>query len=384
MSGIASNITITLFGLEKDLWEQTGETEQASYKTAMICFVLFYLLSVVSSVYLIYMITISWWSAIPAGLLVSLIIGSVVRFSMIILRRSIFDQLQNKPAVAATPQQPAAAASTSTSKDWKAIFKKIKFKWPESNAKVPGFAGAIRLVIMTVMGLLVLFPLACFLHRGSIEPLNQEKREAYIRQFEEDAQKSLATKVGLIQKEINAIEADLVLNASIYQQDGLVKEKKAAIVRLKALLEEETKEHNESHQNQLLHFKENIDGQYFMAMSFKAVARMPLFLISLIAIGLLLFLPHLFLFRLKTQAGQTYAERSTDHYRHIIDTEYEKTTTEGYAHLKKKFNYDPKGYSKHVYWENPPYCTVPHQPFPPRVEVTKEAFLKSFETKGTA
>jgi hypothetical protein len=76
----------------------------------------------------------------------------------------------------------------------------------------------------------------------------------------------------------------------------------------------------------------------------------------------------------------TYSTLSTDRYRTIIDQQYAKTNREGYSLLKEKFGYDPQGYDKHVYWANPPYCTVPNKPFADRKAISQEVFLKSFET----
>jgi hypothetical protein len=389
MSNVNENMVINLLGLEIDLWEKTDDNERKSYGRAMLHFTAFFLLACISSVYLIYLISGSYLVSTFAGLLLALIIGSVVRFSLIILRRSIFDEPK-----AAAPQQkspdPVAEEKPVSKEDsfiLKTItrilqpFKKIQFKWrPGSNKAVPGLAALIRLVIITVMGLIVLFPLSCLLHQSTIEELNEIKRQYYVDQFEADGRQTLLVKTNLLQKEITAIEAELKKNKDIYQEGGLLTEKRSAIARLKVLMNVEIANHNLEYSSQLERYKTDIKEKYFLSLSFTAVTGLPFFYFALVLIGFLLFMPHLILFRLKSKPGLTYSTLSTDRYRTIIDQQYAKTNREGYSLLKEKFGYDPQGYDKHVYWANPPYCTVPNKPFADRKAISQEVFLKSFET----
>lgn len=397
MSGIADNITVKLFGLERDLWEQTAEGERNTYNRAMFCYMVFLLLACIGSCMLVYLITGHVISSLPGGLLVALIIGSIVRFSMIILRRSIFDKQKSQQQAttaavktvspAAANQSPAAIPANAAPGKFSGIKKlldKFNFKWPGAQSKVPGFAGFIRLIIMTVMGLLVLFPLATLLHKSAIDEINQDKRAEYVRDFEKDAAIALTNSLSLLTREKTAIEADLIRNAGIYQTDGLIREKKLAIARIDSLMLVEKADHAERYALQYEHFQEELEGQYFLSLSFRAVTAMPFFILTLLVIAFLLIYPHFLLYRLKTNQSYVYSTLSTDHYRGIIDEAYEQTTKAGYALLKSKYGYDPKGYHKDVYWENPPYNTEPHQPFAERKPVTKEKFLESFEPKTTA
>lgn len=391
MNDLSENITIELFGLEKDLWKKTMDTERTVYGTAMWCYTGFLLLACISSCMLVFLITGNLFSSILGGLLVAIIIGSIVRFSMIILRRSIFDEIKVKENTAIIVDKQPEATNNSvpvpTVKRFSKLrpfFRKLKFNWPTSHSKVPGFAVLIRLVIMTMMGLLVLFPLATLLHKSSIDELNDQKRVFYKQEFEKDANVALVNSLSLLKKEKSLIDEDLIKNADIYQTDGLVREKGQAIARIDSLIVAEKANHEERYAFQYDHFLEELEGQYFIVLSFKAVIKMPFFYVALIIIIFLLTYPHLLLYRLKTNQSYSYSSLSTEHYRMNIDSSYTQTTAEGYALLKEKFGYDRKGYDKDVYWENPPYNTTPHQPFTERKRVTKEILLQSFEPKTTA
>jgi hypothetical protein len=391
MSELSENITIKLFGLETDLWEKTMDTEKSVYGTAMWCYMGFLILAYISSCMLVFLITGNIFSSIFGGILVALIIGSIVRFSMIILRRSIFDEIKVKEnAATIIAKQPEATSNSVPTPPVKrfsklrSLFRKFKFKWPISHSKVPGFAGLIRLVIMTMMGLLVLFPLATLLHKSTIDEINQQKRSYYIQEFEKDANIRLANSLNLLNKEKLVIEQDLIANAGIYQTGGLIKEKKQAIARIDSLLAVEKASHEERYAIQYEHFIKELEGQYFIALSFKSVVKTPFFYLALLLILFLLTYPHLLLYRLKTKQVYVYSKLSTNHYKEIIDKAYTVSEDEGYDYLEKQFGYTRKGYNQDVYWENPPYNTIPHQPFAERKEIKKEILLQSFEPKTTA
>ena len=391
MSELSENITIELFGLEKDLWKKTMDTEKSVYGTAMWCYMGFLILACISSCMLVFLITGNIFSSIFGGILVALIIGSIVRFSMIILRRSIFDEIKVKEnAATIVAKQPEATNSSvpvppvKRFSKLRSVFRKLKFNWPTSHSKVPGFAGLIRLVIMTMMGLLVLFPLATLLHKSSIDELNDQKRAFYKQEFEKDANVALVNSLSLLNKEKSLIEEDLIKNAGIYQSDGLVREKRQAIARIDSLIVAEKASHEERYAIQYDHFLEELEGQYFIALSFTSVIKMPFFYLALVIILFLLTYPHLLLYRLKTNHTYVYSTESTTYYKTIIDEAYRAREKEGYEYLEKEFGYKRKGYHQDVYWANPPYNTIPHHPFVERKEIKKEILLQSFEPKTTA
>ena len=126
MTGMLENMTIALFGLERDLWIKTEDTEKNSYSTAMLCYACFLSLALISSVTLIYLVSGSLFLSLPTGLLVCLIIGSVVRFSLIILRRSIYDEVKTNPEGGTKTDQNESKGLNAKDRI-KSLFKKINF-----------------------------------------------------------------------------------------------------------------------------------------------------------------------------------------------------------------------------------------------------------------
>lgn len=412
MNSFFQHITIQLLGLEEDLWNQTAEGEQKIYTSAMLFYMAFLLIDVTACIYLLFLITSSIYIALPAGLLLAGIVGNVVRFSLIILRKSIFDPEPPKkvasknpasvpdaatilpsPPATVTPVKDANALQTASvtksklnvglnnilTKGKAFLMKRVTISLPKSDAAVPGLAGLIRLVIMSVLGLLVVFPFACLLHYKTIETLNETKRDAYIQEYIEDEGKSFSAQTALIKKSILAIENDLKANAGIYQEDGLLKEKREELARLNNELATITEITQVEFEQNLSKYRDQISDRYFIVLSFNAVTKYRFFIIAVGLVLCFLVMPHLFLYRLKTNPKFLYSKLSTDFYKGKIDQEYNETNNWIIKYLKEHFSYEPQGFHKNIYWENPPYCTIKKEVFSKRKIISNEDFLKTFD-----
>jgi roadblock/LC7 domain-containing protein len=259
------------------------------------------------------------------------------------------------------------------------LMKRVTISLPKSDAAVPGLAGIIRLVIMGVLGLLVIFPFACLLHYKSIESLNQSKRDAYIQEYIEDAGKSFNAQTALIKKSILEIENQLKANVGIYQEDGLLKEKKQELVRLNHELASMTAANQVEFEQNLSKYRDQISERYFIVLSFNAVTKYSFFIVAFALVLCFLVMPHLFLYRLKTNPKFLYSKLSTDFYKGKIDHEYHETNNWIVKYLKEQFDYEPQGFHKNIYWENPPYCTIRKEIFAKRTIISSEEFLTNLD-----
>ena len=227
MSNWKEYITIEVLGLEQDLWDKLDEPEQKTYINAILHYAGFVICAFLGAYTLLFLISSSYLLALIAGTILGLILSSIVRFSLIILRKSIFDVsksvkrnqvkpllnngMQGEKFVAEKPIITTTTNNNSTptkliTKDKlnsvKNFFKKISFlklpKWGSfkitSDSKIPGFAMLIRVVILTNLGLLIVLPLTCLLHFSRVADLNTAKREELKQRFVLDARKSLEKK----------------------------------------------------------------------------------------------------------------------------------------------------------------------------------------------
>jgi hypothetical protein len=313
--------------------------------------------------------------------MLSTIIASVVRFSLIILRRSIFDPLATDPGTTAAAPQPPAATPVEGG-----IGVRLARWWntlgPKARVRLPGIAGAIRFLIVAMMGLLVALPLATLLHYGAVESLNRERRSSLLARYESDERGSLGARTAWMEARIRELENDLATNQGNYRTDGLLKEKTE---ELEALREEYRRE-RESIEADLARLTENyrqrLERSHFLMHSFRAAASKPGFVPSVAVVAALLTIPHLLLSRLRAKEGESYAERSTRHYRSIIDAEYGRTEEAGYARLLQSYGYDPVEFKRNIHWENTPYNTIPRRIFEERKPMSREEFEAATGTQN--
>jgi hypothetical protein len=386
-----------MFGLEDRLWEETPKGEQKLYVRAFVFFVFLMILAIASGITLLFLITTSIFVSIPLGLILALVVGSIVRFSLVILRKSIFDieKLKQEKKVEKIeevknnlPEGNGTASLNELiiqndfatekqkinlkSKRFFNAFTKIKFL--KSDSPIPIFTGIIRFSILTIIGLLVLFPLVCLLHFNKIEELNELKRQVYINKFIQDDQESLEMETAYLKTTIKNTQNE------INQQNGLLKDKSAQLNKLNQQLSEIINKHNQEFESNLNAYREDISDRYFIVHSFKAVSKYPFFIIAFLIVAWLLISPHFILFRLKSNIKFVYADLSTKYYKQRIEEKYVDNQKHILRFMQDNFQYTPPvGYEK-VIWENPPYCTKKSQHFKLRNKLNKDE-LKTSITK---
>lgn len=378
--------TLILLGLERDIWEHTPESEKTRYKQVALCFYLLNILSVISGGYLMHLMGFGWTLAIPLGAVSAFILMSILRFSLIIYRRSVFDyekereKLDEKLAVKSADQsavnQPKPSIQDTAKKIKAAVLAPIRtiteyVKNGKGYTKIPGLGGLIRSSILLMVGFLIIIPLSALLHKSFVEKINEDQRNAYIADFQQQESSRLGNKVLELEREIEQIESRTKTgreNSSantLAQNDARILELKQQIEELKQKSAADTRL-----------FTEKLTDRYFLVFTLTAIRNTPGFYLSLIIILTLIILPHWILHRLKVDPTGYYAEEAVLRYRSIIDEEYKKTETEGYEYLEREYDYTPGEYRRNIFWDNPPYCTVPRVHFSKKIRISKSDFLK--------
>jgi hypothetical protein len=394
---LLNSLTISMFGLEKQLWEETPKGEQKMYIWAFLFFVFFMILAITSGITLLYIITSSIFISIPFGLVLAFVVGSILRFSLVILRKSIFDIEKIKPEKKVEkvekveivennlPEGNGIASSNEllvqnnfatkikniNQKSKRVLTSFTKIKFLKSDSPIPMLTGIIRFSILTVIGLLVLFPLVCLLHFNKIKETNELKREAYINQFVQDDQESLEMETAYLKATINNTENE------INQQNGLLKDKSTQLNKLNQQLSDVIIKHNQDFESKLMAFREDISNRYFIVHSFKAVTQFPFFIMAFFLIAFLLISPHFILFRLKTNKKFVYADLSTKYYKQRIEEKYVDNQKQILRFLQENFQYTPPIGYETIIWENPPYCTQKSQHFKLRNKLDKDELITS-------
>lgn len=394
---LLQSLTISMFGLEKQLWDETPKSEQQLYVRAFLFFLFFWLLSIASGITLLFLITSSIFLSIPLGLILSFVVGSIVRFSLVILRKSIFDSEKIKPEKKVEivkkaeiveqdltvenenirtnepiNQRLLSSKIETFNNKLKALLAKIsEIRFLKSDTPIPILTSIVRVSILSIVGFLILFPLVCLLHFNKIEELNQSKRESYIDQFIKDAQGSLEMKTAYLKKEIQKTQNE------INQQGGLLKDKADQLKSLNQQLSEIISIHNQEFEDNLNAFKDDIGNRYFIVHSFQSVTRFPFFLLVSILVAWVLIRPHFILYRLKTNKNFIYADLSTKFYQQKIEEAYNENQNYIIKYLQDEFQYTPPVGYQTIVWENPPYCSQKSKHFNLRNKSNKDELITS-------
>ena len=171
---------IAVLGLEESLWIQISAAEQRKYSIAVFLFAILSVLCLLASFVFIYMITSTTIVSIIGGLILAFILISMIRFSLLSMRKSVFDN-PNIQEVAEDASKPYG------------FFQKIKlkikslfsFKPITSNSPIPGLAMLIRVFFMSVIAFFIIFPLACLMNYSNILQINLQKRIALVESFQQ-------------------------------------------------------------------------------------------------------------------------------------------------------------------------------------------------------
>ena len=394
MSNWKKNITIEVLGLERELWEKVDVSEQNAYIKAIMHYLGFVICAFVGSYVLLYLISSSLLVALTAGTMLGLILSSIVRFSIIILRKSIFDvaksykKNQVKPLLngsnlivnnsKATPKVINNAAINFIKKIRVSNYFSWKFTKINADSKIPGFAMMIRLLILSTIGLLLIFPITSLLHFSKVDNLNTIKREEIKQRFILDARKNLDKKTSLFRSNIEEIKSQITKNTGVYQVNGLMKEKRKELEKLNQDLNGFAIENEEDYQKQFKIFSEQIGDKYFIISIFYAAVKFPLFSLVFLGVFYLIFYAHIKLILIKHSKSFLYSRESTKLYKDVIEKEYKETQAYLKELLMKKYQYDASPFMENSFYLNQPYCTEKRTFFKKKSPITKQAFLDHF------
>jgi hypothetical protein len=378
--------TIILLGLERDIWENTPDDEKARYKRVGASFFALNAITLVSSTFLMHLLGFGWMLAAIVGAVSTFILMSIVRFSLIIYRRSVFEYEKEREKLDAkltsgsknevSPDSSAATLKLNSQAVKNTVLAPIRtiseyIKSGTAHSKIPGLGGFIRTGILIMVAFLIIFPLATLMHRSYVEKINDSRRSEYLVNFQQEESMRLNKLIAELENEIEQITVRTKTGRENTSAINLA-ENQEQINKLRNKIE--TLRLNSEREQQL--FVEKLTDRYFLVFTLSAVRNTPGFYVSLIVVLLLIILPHWNLYRIKVDPSGYYAETAVLRYRSIIEVAFEKTETAGYAKLKEQFGYEPGDFERNIFWENPPYNTVRRVHFSNKVRVSKAEFLK--------
>jgi hypothetical protein len=358
-------ISLVLFGLEHAILMSVSEEEKNKFLKLSFLFLTIAAACVISSVFLFFLISSSFWFALFIGPMLGLIFLSIIRFSILTIQRSLYEK-EAKETVVETAQPLTTSNKISN------IFKKVRF---------PGIESLMRILINGIMGSLIIFPLVSLLHFQSLESLNQQKRDIILNEFIISKHKLFTIENDHFNDKIKQLEQTLLSISSIESQGGVYKTKQNELIKIKA----EQKQYKESYtsdvEQQIEMLKEYLDSKYFVIYTLSKAVSYPEFIFVTIAVLGVLFYLHYLQHTLKTNVAYQYAKLAQEKYVSIVMNDYDQTKLYIQKTLEKNFpkhKIDLEAISR---WKNPPFNTEEKTTFPTRKKILKSELIQSLSTK---
>ncbi len=386
MKSILHRKTIQLLGLEPDLWEKSTENEIRSFSIVFLLFVVFVIVSVISSISMMYMITSGLIISIITGIFMSYVVCTIFRFSLVILRRSLYDHISKNNQSVNDPEVDAFLSKISLTTNYleklqfflqaafihiRNMLKKILTGTFDSNKPVLFLAPIIRFSILTILSFILIFPLSCLLSYTSIIDFNEQLRESLIGKNEIQPTIYHQKQIISYRQQINQLQNETKALKLVLNKSDLCTEKENKIILLEESLKKTLNEQNTMIQEMTDRYRNKLEGRYFIIASFKHISGYPLCWVVSLLITFLIWIPHIILYRIKKNPNSIYASLSTNYYKQSIEEIFHLNEKYKQQVLVSKYNVHlpiPIGYDL---WENPPYCTIPKQPFQKKV-ITKK------------
>lgn len=357
--------SLVLFGLEHAILLSVSEEEKNKFLKLSFLFLTIATACVISSVFLFFLISSSFWFALLIGPLLGLIFLSIIRFSILTIQRSLYET--KAPEIAIDTAQPLPNLNKISS-----YLKNLRF---------PGIESLIRILINGIMGCLIIFPLVSLLHLKSLESINQQKRDSTLNEFIISKNKSLSTENIHYDDKIKQLEQILSSITNLESQGGVYNSKQKELIKIKAEQNQYQESFTSDLQTQSERLKEYLDSKYFIIFTLSKVVSYPEFIFVAIAIFGLLFYLHYLQHTLKTNETYQYAKLVKEKYVHIVMNDYNQTKLQIEKTLKKKFPKHKIDIEEISRWKNPPFNTEEKTTFPNRRNILKSELVQSFATK---
>ena len=358
-------ISLILFGLEQAILLTVSEEEKNKFLKLSFLFLTIAAACLISSVYLLFLISSSFWFALLIGPLLGLIFLSIIRFSILTIQRSLYET--KAPEIAIEISQP--------------LTNKNKIRGILNKVRFPGIESLVRIIINGIMGCLIIFPLVSLLHYKSLENLNQQKRYIILNEFILSKNKSFNIENNHINDKIKQLEQTLLSITNLESQGGIFKTKQKELIKVKA----EQNQYKESYfsdlKTQSEKLKEYLESKYFVIFTLSKAVSNPEFPYLAIAVFGLLFYLHYLQHTLKTNEGYQYAKLAKEKYVSIVMNDYNQTKLQIEKTLKKKFPKHKIDIEEISRWKNPPFNTEEKTTFTTRRNILKSELIQSLTTK---
>ena len=282
----------TLFGIEKELFNQVSSKERNSYRFSAFIFILIVIISFFSGTYLSYMIFKFLYANILIGLVIAFIIFNLLRFSLSSVEKSQ-DTIENKIS-----------------------YSSYLFKF----------------FIFSLLAIFIGFPIASLVQRNDSTQLIENEKNRILKEYQSNLDFVRINKIQNLDTKISTIKIELKENPfSIKLKDKLtyLENEKVSLSFY----------YNSLNKKRIEYFENNLNKSELLLFQIRNISINDF---GLLVISFVLFLFYFLLFKIKNlvyDETNMYYNKAYNHYSDIIKNnsiEYSKLTEKI---LQEKYNY---------------------------------------------
>jgi hypothetical protein len=346
---LTEKLAIWTLGLEEDIWADISASEKSLYKRVGYCYVALTLLACTASFTLMWLITSSIAATIPSGAMLSFIVANIIRFSLITVRRSLYNETAESVI---TPPPPGNTRL-------KLIYM-LKKLWLTLK---PDFSAVIRTGVMLVMLQLIVFPNTILMMWQSVSADNEAKRAELVEVFTNRNVQSIKKEIDKNSRQLLLInEAIDTLSENPGEVNLLLLKKREERQLLLTENHKLTRKLDSVTTVWAPMYSATIEKAYFPVMTFAKAGKTSLFLFMEAILLCLMFYPFRQLRRLKKGGQFIYSQNSTEYYREKVLQDYRQHLIT----IQKSLDKYGVNSEYHGIWSDPPFCTTYKQTVTPK------------------
>ncbi len=342
-------LAIWTLGLEEDIWAGISASEKNLYQQVGYCYVALSILACTASFTLMWLITSNVVATVFAGIVLSFIIANIIRFSLITVRRSLY----NDPTAKVVTPAPSGNL-------------RLRIRYLLENRLMilkPDLSALIRTFVMLVMLQMIVFPNTILMMWKSVSEDNVAKRAELIEVFTSRKTASINKQLEKNNLQIQRITEGMDTLTEKLGETNLLLQKKRKERQL--LLGENlvlSRQLDSVTTVWAPQYSASIEKAYFPLLTFSKVGKTTLFIFTEGFLLCLMFYPFRQLRRLKKGSQFSYSTNSTAYYRDKVLEDYRQHLNI----IQKSLNKYGVTSEYHGIWSDPPFCTTYKQTVTPK------------------
>lgn len=331
INSILTYITHAFFGIEESIWNSIDSNERQKFNSLSFTIALLSIVTFIGLYEFFILLLNDVLIAIVLGLIFALIVINIFRFSVFTIQKPIYHQPEiQKPVVETTNSLPENLTEQANNP---LVAKQIITSFKDKFLKFVSFFSIgmiVRSVINVILLLFIAFPFACILSNNSITKVNENRRVELIEGFKVSEQIKFKSNCEKEDTKIQLLQEKVRLHPNTMYLSELSKE---------LLLRDELVNTWEKEKNQnITDYETKIANRNFIILSYSKTANGMLLKMSLLFLGLLLFLCHFQKYQLVNHSNYKYYTLANKQYSNLAVENYKEVEKLIKVELAKKYS----------------------------------------------